>query len=418
MFKKFVLSGLAFFVFFGIFSFVNVYSVNAQYGDYDFVGRTPGVDCGGVVSRRGYNDRCLITRMWLDPDRERVVSGSGETFHVNYYIEESTNFDLWFTVGDSRPEHNDYTCWISPLGASQWEAKISGTGEIPLSSFGVEGARVGHITLPLSMGYTEFSAELRCRENRFTSENWWDYIPFTITVGEDPTDPGGPGEPTCENCDLTVTVVAHNSQGTVVGSDAFSGLTPSPCTATNNTASCTATTTGGAVGTLTAQPGSGGEFGWWEGACGSETSRNTNPVCTLTMNSHLSAVAFFFREGEVPPENGGGGGPWTPPGPGGPGTYWPPPIPPGPGDWLINPIGMQCDDIFSCLLGMSYFLFWITMPLFIIAIIIGAFYMMFSAGDEKKYSRGKQIITYALVAFAIVLVAFGIPILIAEIFSG
>lgn len=82
---------------------------------------------------------------------------------------------------------------------------------------------------------------------------------------------------------------------------------------------------------------------------------------------------------------------------------------------LPNP--MVCDTLLSCLVTITTFLWRLGTPLAVIAIMIGAFNMMFSGGNEEKFTKGKQIITYTLIAYVILLISFGLPQLVQNILS-
>lgn len=51
-------------------------------------------------------------------------------------------------------------------------------------------------------------------------------------------------------------------------------------------------------------------------------------------------------------------------------------------------------------------------------ILIGAFYILTSGGNEDKLKTGKKTITYAVVGYAIILLAEGVIYIINELLSG
>lgn len=62
-------------------------------------------------------------------------------------------------------------------------------------------------------------------------------------------------------------------------------------------------------------------------------------------------------------------------------------------------------EIIDAILRFIWHLSWIIVPLLI---IIGAFYIMSSGGDEKRLSTGKKIIIYAIIGFLVILFSRGI----------
>ncbi|MBI5733200.1 hypothetical protein HY967_04625 [Candidatus Jorgensenbacteria bacterium] len=58
---------------------------------------------------------------------------------------------------------------------------------------------------------------------------------------------------------------------------------------------------------------------------------------------------------------------------------------------------------------------YIAPPLVGIMVVVGAFQILFASGDPEKFSRGKMTILYAVIGYAIVLVAGGITSIIASI---
>lgn len=52
-----------------------------------------------------------------------------------------------------------------------------------------------------------------------------------------------------------------------------------------------------------------------------------------------------------------------------------------------------------------------------IMIVIGAFQMLFAAGDPEKFAKGKKTILYTVIAYAILLVSSGLVAVIKNFFS-
>jgi len=95
-----------------------------------------------------------------------------------------------------------------------------------------------------------------------------------------------------------------------------------------------------------------------------------------------------------PPNGNGGGGPFN----------------------LTNPL--DADTLQEALDRFLNFLFFLAIALAPILIIYAAFLILTSGGDAAKINRGKQIILWTLIAFALVLFAKGFPALIKGAFGG
>ncbi len=54
------------------------------------------------------------------------------------------------------------------------------------------------------------------------------------------------------------------------------------------------------------------------------------------------------------------------------------------------------------------FIFTVSIPLVAILVLVGGFQMITSAGDPTKFSNGKKTIVYAVIGFAVVLLAKGV----------
>lgn len=91
---------------------------------------------------------------------------------------------------------------------------------------------------------------------------------------------------------------------------------------------------------------------------------------------------------------------------------------PGGGSVTINlttPIG--CTN-FSCVFkNIMNTLFWIAVPLTGIMVIIGAFQILTAAGNPEKFKSGKKTLLYAVIGFAVVLVAGGVVPIVCSIFN-
>lgn len=80
---------------------------------------------------------------------------------------------------------------------------------------------------------------------------------------------------------------------------------------------------------------------------------------------------------------------------------------------IQNPL---CAQTFEQLVdSIINFIFTLSLPIVPLMIIIGAFYILTSGGEEKRVATGKNIITYSLIAFAIILFAKGLVAVIKQI---
>jgi len=59
---------------------------------------------------------------------------------------------------------------------------------------------------------------------------------------------------------------------------------------------------------------------------------------------------------------------------------------------------------------------YIAPPIVAIMVVVGAFQMLFTGGDPEKFQKGKKTIVYAVVGYAIILVAKGITLIIQSLF--
>ncbi len=89
---------------------------------------------------------------------------------------------------------------------------------------------------------------------------------------------------------------------------------------------------------------------------------------------------------------------------------------------LVNPLDPQntgkCADILCPMQAVINFLFTIAIPLCGIMVLVGGFQMLTAAGDPTKFSNGRKTILYAVVGFAVILVAGGVATLIQNTLGG
>ncbi len=82
---------------------------------------------------------------------------------------------------------------------------------------------------------------------------------------------------------------------------------------------------------------------------------------------------------------------------------------------LANPLGSQSlADIVSAILSA---LFTISIPIVSIMVMVGGYYILTAAGNEENLKKGRQTITYAVIGFAVILLANGVVSLIRQLLS-
>lgn len=130
----------------------------------------------------------------------------------------------------------------------------------------------------------------------------------------------------------------------------------------------------------------GKEYQWYIVSCG-------DPDCA---DSAAATTCSFTTKEFIPPNEGtpGNGGPIG----------------------LVNPLA--ADTLEEALNAFINFLFWLAMAVAPILIVYAGFLLLTAAGDPAKISKAKQVITWTLVAVAIILFAKGLPALIKGAFGG
>lgn len=83
---------------------------------------------------------------------------------------------------------------------------------------------------------------------------------------------------------------------------------------------------------------------------------------------------------------------------------------------LDNPLGQNA-TIQSVLKRVFNQLAWLLTFVIPIIIIIGAFQMMFAAGNPEKFATGQKTITYAIIGYVIVLMANGLISIVTRILT-
>lgn len=80
---------------------------------------------------------------------------------------------------------------------------------------------------------------------------------------------------------------------------------------------------------------------------------------------------------------------------------------------LENPLGTT--NVAELLDRIVNYLIVIASPIVAIMVIIGAFQMLFAAGDPEKFKKGQKTIIFAVVGFAIILISKGITSIIEQL---
>ena len=83
---------------------------------------------------------------------------------------------------------------------------------------------------------------------------------------------------------------------------------------------------------------------------------------------------------------------------------------------IINPL--SCGDVECIGEAIINGLFIIAIPLVSIMVLWGGFQILTAGGDPTKFTNGKKTLIYAVVGFAVVLVAQGVVFIIKELFAG
>ena len=94
--------------------------------------------------------------------------------------------------------------------------------------------------------------------------------------------------------------------------------------------------------------------------------------------------------------------------------------PSGNGVELLNPLctsgGGTCNnDVASLIQSIVKWLFVIATPIAVGMILIGAFQMLLSGGNEDKFATGKKTVLYAVIGYAIILIGWGITSIIQSL---
>ena len=82
---------------------------------------------------------------------------------------------------------------------------------------------------------------------------------------------------------------------------------------------------------------------------------------------------------------------------------------------LLNPLGPQSfAGIVQAILGA---LFTLSIPIVAIMVMVGGYQILTAVGDEERLKTGRRTITYAVIGFAVILLANGVVSLIRSLLN-
>lgn len=94
------------------------------------------------------------------------------------------------------------------------------------------------------------------------------------------------------------------------------------------------------------------------------------------------------------------------------------PCPPGtsgcPNITLTNPIGISSVEE-AIQRFIEIVAFYLGPPIVIILVMIGAYQMLFAAGDPERFSTGKKTVLYAIIGYVVLLLATGVGYIILDV---
>lgn len=82
---------------------------------------------------------------------------------------------------------------------------------------------------------------------------------------------------------------------------------------------------------------------------------------------------------------------------------------------LPNPLGPGVDSFNALADKILGYMLLIATPIATLMILVGAYQILFAAGDPEKVKTGKQTILYTVIAFAIILIGKGITLIIKDV---
>ncbi len=80
---------------------------------------------------------------------------------------------------------------------------------------------------------------------------------------------------------------------------------------------------------------------------------------------------------------------------------------------LLNPLGTA--TFAELVRAILRALFTLSIPIVSIMVMVGGYYILTAAGNEERLKTGRNTITYAVIGFAVILIANGVVSLIREL---
>ncbi len=81
---------------------------------------------------------------------------------------------------------------------------------------------------------------------------------------------------------------------------------------------------------------------------------------------------------------------------------------------LTNPIGLNSvGEVIERIIQVIAF--YLGPPIVIILVMIGAYQMLFAAGDPERFSTGKKTVLYAIIGYVVLLLSTGIGYIILDV---
>ena len=90
------------------------------------------------------------------------------------------------------------------------------------------------------------------------------------------------------------------------------------------------------------------------------------------------------------------------------------------GSGICNPLGGNGINNFGQLIQcvITYFAVYIAPLIAVLMIIYGAFVMLTAGGEPEKFASGRKMILYAIVGFAVILIATGLVAVVVTALGG
>lgn len=85
---------------------------------------------------------------------------------------------------------------------------------------------------------------------------------------------------------------------------------------------------------------------------------------------------------------------------------------------LTLPNPLSANSFTVVVTQISTFLLEIAVPLTAIMALVGGFQMITAAGNPEKFASGRKTLTYAVIGFAVVLIAGGVAAIIKNFLTG